>query len=279
MKKVLSVFVALVLAAIMSVTAFAATVQDDVKEKAAPGVVDSRTSDKSKTIFVKSIEQKGAPSVVKVVTESGEEVAAIIYTVDGVELIGVPEEHLILTPLSEAEEASEDVRLALENSYDELVNAKSIKDVVPGFEKEVKRIAPDTDPDDYVVKDLFSVSLDGKYVKYMDGSNIIMATYETGVDPDEPMVFMFNDEGTWRILDESEYVRNPDGTVTFYLPKLGVMAFVVHSSLVNGGEKDIEKDKPKSPYTGDLTMAVAGLGGFCLVSGVVIYRKRKNKVA
>ena len=124
--------------------------------------------------FTPSVEGKAAPEVVSQKGSDGNEYAAIIRDADGNEIKGVPFGDLIVTPVSKADNASESIKKRLETAYKKIKSAKSVTELNSKLEDVVKKVSPDTDIKNVVVRDLFDISTIGDYAKYLqeEGSTI-----------------------------------------------------------------------------------------------------------
>ncbi len=247
MKKTVSVILAFVLAVIMVMPSFAAN-------------------------FTPSVEQKAAPSIVPVKDKHGKTVIAVIKDKNGKEVVGIPYGELVVTPVSEKDEAYDDINENLSNAQDQIASADSLADIFSGLDAQVKKIDPDKSASDCVVRDLFDISVYGDYAEYLavDG-NTVTIKFDLGV-PSGSLVLCFrNDDGSsWENIP---LVDNGDGTYSATFSSASLVAFVVEKTA-------IDPNGPKSPQTNDVTVFFAVAGVIAIVAGgaiLVINRKKSVK--
>lgn len=149
--------------------------------------------------FVPSITYKDEPEIewpVKIIDGDGE----VIDEID--------EEHLVITPISDAEadpDIPEDSREELLEVYEALTEGDM---VLPGDE-------------DLVIRDLFDISWicdDGHEEKLDEEGVCIEAVLDIGVDPNEDVVVMVYIDGEW--VPAEDVIVNDDGTITVILENI-----------------------------------------------------------
>lgn len=189
MKKIVSVAVALVMLAGMTVNAFAAG-------------------------FVPSIEVKNAPSVVAYM-DDGKEIVGKIVDADGKVLSVEEHDCIIVTPVAEAQKddyASEEVKNDLLNSYEDMKeNGTKILD---GLVDE-----------GLVVRDMFAISSDCADLLELlpiEG-NTLELKFDLDLGKEDKIQAVIRVNGTWEKLP---VVNNGDGTVTATFEDLGIVAFL-----------------------------------------------------
>ncbi|MGN1051445.1 MAG: hypothetical protein ACI4QE_04005, partial [Acutalibacteraceae bacterium] len=79
--------------------------------------------------FVPSIDAKDGPTVVTQTDSNGNTVGSIIYDKNGHQVAGVPTGSLIITPISGANSASNDIKKDLNKAQKEINNAKNVGDL------------------------------------------------------------------------------------------------------------------------------------------------------
>lgn len=117
--------------------------------------------------FVPSIEMKEAPKIIMQVDSKGNEVAAIIYDKDGHEIIGVPEDAVIITPSSAADEASNAIKEALQAAQKQITNASSLSELTSEVLDFLNKNYPELNVNDLVISQLFDIRLSDEYASYL----------------------------------------------------------------------------------------------------------------
>lgn len=190
MKRVLSVVVALMILAAMSINAFALG-------------------------FVPSIEVKNAPDVVPYM-EDGKEIIGKIVDADGKVLSIEEHDCIVVTPVADAYDKEsgikEDVKKALVSAYEDIKKngTKTLEGLVD------KGLA---------VRDMFAVSSEcADLLKYLPvEGNKLDLKFDLKIGKDEKIQAVTYVNGVWKKLP---IVNNGDGTVTATLEDLGVVAFL-----------------------------------------------------
>ncbi len=249
MKKIFAVALALVMMVTMMVPVFAAT--DD---------------------FVPSIEIKPGPGVVVRPNEEGVIIGGEIITPDG-EVIEVPEVSIIVTPFGGAENADDETKKALDEAFDDLSKADSIKDVIEGLEDVIDAIIPGGKVEDLIISDLFHVDVDGNYDEYVEEGGVVKVTYEL---PDDKVIPVVKVDGKWQPLSSDKYVINADGTITITVTPGTIVAFLKDSGVVN---VDPENPGQSSPVTGVDTTAVAVIAVLFAGAAVAFFASAKKQNA
>jgi hypothetical protein len=223
MKKLASVLAAILIAAAMSVTAFA----------------------EESTGFVSSIEQQAAPTVDSstTVTINGEEV-----NVDNLDDSGL---RLVITPLSKADDAPNDeITDMLETAYQDI--AKDIE-----FSSDEEQAEFQAAQDDaasrgktLVASNIFDISVldDSNLLVDVDGIHITLEVSNA----DDLVLVMHKADGGWEVID---FTNNGDGTISFVLSSLSPMAFFVEADapvVSNPSDTDEEpSDEPSDDGEGE----------------------------
>lgn len=224
--------------------------------------------------FTPSVEAKAAPEVVSQKGSDGNEYAAIIRDADGNEIKGVPFGDLIVTPVSKADDTSDSIKKRLETAYKTIKSAKSVTELNGQLEKAIKKVSPDTDIKNVVVRDLFDISTIGDYAKYLqeEGSTITIR-FKLSADSALLLAVLTSVDGVkWSLLDG---VITRDGyVVELVLDRLGLIAF-----LFDGGKLGVDTNGPKSPQTGDPGTGAGVWGTACGIfllaaAACVVMRKR-----
>ncbi len=201
--------------------------------------------------FTPSVEAKPAPPIVSMKDLSGATVDAIIYDTNGNEVIGVPTGGLTVTPISEVNQATENIRNMLQTAYDQLNSPNSIEVLRPVLELSLGEISDDLSVDDLVIVDLFDVSIPQSYEDYLtyDG-NKMMVRFAVDISQNAPLIAMINCDilagEDWHVIPQNNITRNQDGSVSITFDKFCPVIF-----LTDGGQITIDPTGPKSPQTGD----------------------------
>lgn len=229
--------------------------------------------------FVPSVEQKGAPTVQEVPDKQEELAAAIIHDEEKEEIISVPESHLIITPISEADEAPAEIRDPLKAAYVQITQVEALSELVPEIISALKEHHEEVTEEDVVVRDVFDVTVVGDYEEHLEVvGHLITVRFELGLAPDALLLVLHNHEGSeWEIISSDRVVINEDGSVDVTFEDLSPIVFVVDGAVVTP-----DPDGPQSPQTGVEGMNMAGI--CALVLGAVIVAaalmlERKKSVA
>lgn len=141
--------------------------------------------------FTPSVEQKGAPTVV--------------------------EGDLYVVPMSEKDDSAADIKAALEAAYD------SVAEAAPAVVDTLKEVAPDADPADLVVRDLFYV---GSTTPLAEGEERVVVFEVEGVQKDTVLIVMTYVDGEWVVTDPAKVEIIEDGKVQVAISTFGPVAFV-----------------------------------------------------
>ena len=207
--------------------------------------------------FVKSITDKGAPDVV------GDDDGSIggILGDDGEVIHMCHEDHIVITPVAEAEtstEIPEDAKELLQQVYGELCDSDAkLSEIFDDLNDDVKAaLGEDKDADDLVIRDLFDITGICSELKALpkDGQSIEL-TFDLSVGKDILVLGMIYYDGEWKQLD---LTNNGDGTVSVMFTELCPVAFLVPGSAAN------------APTTGEDLGKLAVWGGLLAVSAVAI---------
>lgn len=201
----------------------------------------------AKSDFVPSVEIKDAPSFIEHVLPDGTVVVGNILLPDGVS-ISVPKGDIVITPLLNADTAVPSIiGDQLNQAFEELTNAGSLKDVLPNIDEILSQADKDISVEDLVISQLFHVYFNDDYLKYLDEGGVLAVTFDAD---DAVMMGLLQANGEWNALFGDDLIDNGDGTYTIRLKKPGVIAFLKHASSVS-----VNPDAPgvSSPTTSDST--------------------------
>ena len=262
MKKTAAIVAAIVLAFCLTVPAFAAG-------------------------FTPSVSQKGAPKIITIRTEDGKKIGGIIKNSKGKTVIDIPTGDIVVTPVSESADATEDIKEILDTAK-EVISEENIVEIIPEFEEKLAEVFPEAKAEELVVKDLFDVALYGTYAEYLaEEGNTLSIVFDAGIKEDAPFVAVFSTDGkSWTVIDSSLVKTLENGQVEIVISEPGVVAFLTDTSSVipvnpvnpvNPDNPD-NPDGPVSPDTGDRVLPLAFAGAVCVLAGCAfVDRSRKSK--
>lgn len=254
MKRIIAGFWALLLCFTMTCTAFAAD-------------------------FVPSITYKPAPELVTTAGEDGRRIIGYLKDKDGNILSTEYEECLLITPLSEidnADQLSDEEKQLLKDKYNEFANGTTtLSDACPALNDAVaSALGAGKNANDLVIKDFFDATALCEELKTLlpiDG-NTIDLTFDIGVAPGTFVAAMVYVNGQWVMVDN--VVNNGDGTITGTFEDICPVAFLVPADTV-------EDTTNTTPVTGDangnsvvIWSAVAGVSLLAIIAVAVIYRRK-----
>ena len=181
--------------------------------------------------FTPSVEQKGAPELVAS-PDAPEGCTAVIKDGEDTVSKNVPAADIIVTPLADAEKASDGIREDLEAAYNSIAGAAALTEAVPTLEQALEERKADVKADDLVVRDLVNVTLTQEYAEdlAMAGHNITL-NFKLGMNPGDFLMVMCFVDSQWVILDADQVEILEDGTVNVtFREQIGTIAFVVERS-------------------------------------------------
>ena len=253
MKKTAAIVAAIVLAFCLTIPAFAAG-------------------------FTPSVSQKGAPKIITIRTEDGKKIGGIIKNSKGKTVIDIPTGDIVVTPVSESADATEDIKEILDTAK-EVISEENIVEIIPEFEEKLAEVFPEAKAEELVVKDLFDVALYGTYAEYLaEEGNTLSIVFDAGIKEDAPFVAVFSTDGkSWTVIDSSLVKTLENGQVEIVISEPGVVAFLTDTSSVTPVNPD-NPDGPVSPDTGDRVLPLAFAGAVCALAGCAfVDRSRKSK--
>lgn len=246
MKRVIALFVAVVLCFSLSCTVFA----DE---------------------FVQSITDKGAPEIVPVEDEEGN--PAIGFLSDDGQIIGyIYEDCLLITPVSQAktsEEIPDEAEKLLLEVYEKLTNGS--------MSLPYEKYNANLDPAKMVIKDLFDVSWlcgeDSGYEDHPDHPELVAPsgvtvtiTFDLGVSKNTDVYCMSYKNSAWNPVVSC--VNNGDGTVTCVFEDFCPVSFSVGSGTVTPPS---QTGDPSTPTLWIILMAVSVVA----LGAVLVLSRRK----
>ncbi len=230
--------------------------------------------------FTASVTGKQAPAVSAETTQSGEQAAAIIRDAQGSEVMGVPFGELIVTPVSEAHEADEDIKTRLIDAYDQILNVETLDELNDELVHALTRLSDEVGVEDLVVRDLFDVTVRGTYKEALDiDGNSITVTFDLGIDPDSLLMVLHNIQGVeWETVPENRIQRGEDGSVSVTFYSLSPVAFVVDSAKIV-----VDPNAPSSPQTGEADITLPALVASAVLAVVAVAiigvdNRKKNQI-
>lgn len=229
--------------------------------------------------FTPSVEQKGAPAVSPVLDQGGNSVSAIIRDANGNEVAGVPATGLIVTPVSEAQNAADDVRATLLNAYKQINSVGALSELAENLKTVLSQLSSETDVADLVVRDLFDVTVQGAYAEHLAvEGNSISIRFELGLEKDQLLLVLHNfADQQWEVIPNDQVVRGDDGSVTVTFNSLSPVAFVVDNV-----DLTADPNAPKSPQTsqGVSILAICGIALLTVgAAAACVYAAKRKKAS
>lgn len=270
MKKVVAILMAVVLLFSIGTTAFAANFVKSVEEKDAPTVVAPSQSSVKEEIKEQIKEQ--------------DTVAVIVHTATDKVAKEIHESKLIITSVAKKDTSTEipaEAKKDLDKAYEDFsAKNKKITQLIPAnvskaiTETVKEEIGADKTADDLIVRDLFDVSLicDESNELLIDDEHHLLLTFNLGVKKDEFITAIkFNPEtDKWETI--RSVVNNGDGTVTCEFDHLCPIAFLV------------ERTEANSAQTGDSSVSIyvwiaVAAAAAALIVVLIIAKNKKEKSA
>lgn len=225
--------------------------------------------------FTPSVTAKPAPTVVPQMGTDGKEYDAVIRDSSGNVIAYVPNGALIVTPLSEADAASAEIKLRLETAYQTILSASSLTELNSQLEQTIKAISSDISADDLVVRDLFDVALSGDYAQYLqEPGSTLTVRFDLRADAALMLAVLNSMDGvTWSIVP-SDAAAADGYIVEIRLEQLGAFAL-----LFDNGKLSVDPNGPKSPQTGSASSTAAGwlaVGVVAIFAAAVYFARKKH---
>ena len=181
----------------------------------------------AKNEFVPSISYKDHPPVVpKPADPNGKVVVAEIINKDNNEVVeDIHDEHLVITPVSDAKDSTE-IPESAKNQLIEIYEKLTDGTMVIPFDK----IDDSLDPNNMVIRDLFDISsVDENHQQIAHEDDMaIRVTFDLGISPDTDIYVMTYVNGEW--VPAISVANNGDGTVTIVIEAFGPVVFGVKST-------------------------------------------------
>lgn len=202
MKKLVSIFVALLVSASMVASVSAAG-------------------------FTPSVTGKDAPTTATITTASGAEAAGIVYDQDGNEVGVMDLAALTVVPLSQAETEDSEVADRLKEAYKQIMEAENLSELTPDLEEILEKMELDINVEDLVVRDLFDITVDDEIMTLLEEGNELKVNFEVELAEDQPLLVLQFVDDEWTVLDpEKVEVNYDDDIASLMLNKVGTLAFV-----------------------------------------------------
>lgn len=224
--------------------------------------------------FVPSIEAKNGPQTVTQTDSKGENAAAIIYDKDGHEIIAVPEDALIITPIADLNNASDAIKEALKHAQEQITNAGNLSDLTSEVESYLKKNYPDISLEDLAVSQLFDIRLNDEYSKYLTNG----AYFRVKLDLGESFIFFLMSQDKAWSLGKDYAVDGNSLTLDLTGP---TQIALVKSNYSSSLPEDKNNTETTSPQTGNYTNILLITLGVLFVAGaallVVMLVRSKSK--
>ena len=269
MKKVIAIFITVILVLSIGTTAFAAEFTPSVVEKEAPTVVPP-TQGQIKEEIKEQIKEENTIAVV-VHTESDNVAHELSHS------------ELVVTSVAKVDESNkipQEAKEDLEQAYKDLADKnKKLDDVIPAevtkaITEEVKKeLGEEKTVNDLIVRDLFDVTLldDEAHETLIDDEHHLLLTFNLGIKNDEYVTAIKFNPSTDKWETIRDVVNNGDGTVTCEFDHLCPIAFLV-------------EDTADSAQTGDdsvslyVWIAIAAVASGLIVV-LFVFKNKKEKIA
>lgn len=230
--------------------------------------------------FTPSVEAKPAPLIVPIMDSAGTTVDAIVYDAKGKEVIGIPTGKLKVTPISDANHATENIKNMLETAYNQINTPDFMESQRTVLDPNLREFSDGTKIEDLAVMDLFDVSIPEKYETYIthDG-NRMTVRFDVDLSQNTPLIAMINcnilEGEAWHAISPDNINRNQDGSVSITFDKFCPVIF-----LTDPGQLGTDPNGPKSPQTSDnvyrYIIIVAVMGVFAVA---FVENRRKHKAS
>ncbi len=218
--------------------------------------------------FVRSISYKDGPQTVPVTTVDDNTVVAVLVQQGVEEDTHVYDEHLVVTPISAVDEATEipeEVRETLKEVYEEL----SKGEMKLPFEKYGEHA-----PKAPVIRDIFDITLthDDHHDHLSRDDVHIEMTFRLGVEAHVKVYAMSYRNDQWD--PAKDVINNGDGTVTVHFDHLCPVVFAVEAEDLHDSQLP-EKEKDSNLLLWVIILIACAI---CIVAlSVVASKKKKNK--
>lgn len=227
--------------------------------------------------FTQSVQGKEAPDVVPVSTGTTGNVAAEIRNAEGVVVAEVPVDALIVTPVSQRDNADTDIGTALDQAYQQINSVDTLDELTSDIIPALETMSSEITVADLVVRDLFDVTVRDENETYLNtAGNSITIRFALDLNPDALLMVLHNYSGSeWEVIQNDQVVRHENGDVSVTFNSLSPVAFVV-----DGGEVEIDPNAPTSPQTGVSTfsmMLVCAAGLACAAVFFFIMGKKRTR--
>ncbi len=218
--------------------------------------------------FVRSISYKDGPQTVPVTTVEDQTVVAVLVE-QGVEDEHVFDEHLVVTPISAVDEATEipeETRETLKKVYEDLSKGSM---EIP-FEKYGENA-----PKAPVIRDIFDVTLthDDHHDRLSEEEVQLKMTFRLGVEADVTVYALSYRNNQWD--PAGDVTNNGDGTVTVLFDHLCPVVFAVEEDTLH--ESQLPEEKEDSNLLLWVILLVVCV--VCIVALSVVTSKKKKKKA
>jgi len=216
--------------------------------------------------FVPSISVKDSPELVPFGDEFGNLFIGKILDEEDNVIDNVPQDCLVITPISEAETSEkipEDARETLISVYNQLVDGS--------MKLPYEKVSAELNASNMVIRELVDISwLCEDHPETLAANGITLElTFDLGVRPGEDVVVMTYINGQWNPIEK--VVNNGDGTVTCEFEEICPVAFSV--------SKDAGTNYPQTGDNMDIALwsTLLAVSFVAIAAMFIFYRKSAKK--
>lgn len=272
MKKALSIILAVVLMATMSVSVFAANFVDSIEAKTAPDIVEVKDGGKSfGALIINSQSEKTEEGVPMYDKNAGSTLLEFFV-------------------ISAAEKSQAPLPVITENltkAQNQIQGAADLGKLTAGIDRDIEKVIDDfygdskdkIDITDLVVSDLFDASLvrDKAQLEQVKNGQKVRFMLKPSFTKNDFFVLLHNTDGTnWEVVNDVEWTD--EGYLIITVDKLSVFAFAVEKT----ADLPVDPDGPDSPQTNHedgYKFLFAGIAALCVGVAVFFFVKSKKKQA
>ncbi|MDO4811167.1 MAG: hypothetical protein Q3985_04405 [Eubacteriales bacterium] len=270
MKKVLSLILAIVTMAAMSVSAFAVPFVDSIEVKTAPKIIEVKIDGKSYGAVIIDASTEETESGVPMYDKSA---------------AGTDFEFYVVSSADKEQAVLPEIAQNLTSAEEQIKNASDLGQLSVGLDKDIQK-AIDTfygnsagkiSITDLIVSDLFDASLvEGKdHLAQLDSNQRIRFMFKPNFAKNDFFVLLHNTEGTnWEVVNDVEWTD--EGYLVVTVDSLPAFAIAMEKT----ADLPIDKDGPNAPQTDigtGFNPIYAGIAVVCVGIAAFFFVKSKKK--